>query len=91
MYYKKKLGRTKFIYNTCFFFRYELLKIVRIQIDNILILANNNFASIEKKYIKYVKIITKNRKNFTFVCFLKFNDIENKLDSNNIILAKKVM
>lgn len=57
----------KLIYNLCFFYKLDLFKIVEIPIDNILILANNNFASKEKAIIKVTKIIIKNQKYFTFI------------------------
>ena len=59
MYYKKKLRIIELTYDFCFFYRSGLLKIVKMQIDNILILANNNFASIKEKTIKNLNIMTK--------------------------------
>lgn len=46
-----------------------------IQTNDTLILADNNFASIEEEAIKSAKIITQNREYFTFAQLLKFNDI----------------
>lgn len=43
------------------------------QTGNILILANNNFASIKEATIQIVKIMTKNRKYLIFIQHLKFN------------------
>lgn len=51
IYHKEKLGIIESIYDFCFFFRFEPLRIVEIQIDNILILINNNFASTKKKQL----------------------------------------
>lgn len=58
MHYKEKLEMRKSIYNFYYFYRFELLRIVDIQTNNIFILANNNLANIEKKTIKSAKIIT---------------------------------
>lgn len=44
------------------------------QIDDILILANNNFASTKKNVIKSAEIIIKNKKYPTFIYSLKFNN-----------------
>lgn len=45
-----------------------------IQKNNTLILANKNFVSIEKKAIKLIKIIIKDKKYFIPIYLLKFND-----------------
>ena len=58
------------------------------QINNILIFIDNNFAII-KKIIKSVKIIIKNKKYFTFAYHLKFNDIQINIDLNSFVLIKK--
>lgn len=49
-------------YNPCFFYTFGLFDIIEIQINDILILANNNFVSKEKAAIKSAKIITKDCK-----------------------------
>lgn len=54
MYYKKKLGIIKSIYNSYFFYNFNLLEIIGIQTNDIQILANNIFASNEKKAIKII-------------------------------------
>lgn len=66
----------KLTYNSFLFFRSESLGIVEMKIDNILILVDNNFASIKEKVIKLAKIMTINRKYFTSTYPLKFNGIE---------------
>lgn len=43
------------------------------QTNDILILANTNFVSIEEDVIKSVKIMIKDKKYLTFAHFLKFN------------------
>lgn len=59
------------------------------QTNDILILADNNFASTEEKAIKSTKIMTKDRKHFTSTHSLKFNSAKIKLNSNGIVLIKK--
>ena len=76
-------------YDPCLLFRSELLRIVKLQTNDILILANNNFTSIKEEEMKLAKIIIKNRKYLTFAHPLKFNSIQIKLDSNGIVLTKR--
>ena len=59
------------------------------QTNDILILANNNFASTKKAIIQIAKVMTKNRKYLIFAQTLKFNGAQIKLNSNSIILIKK--
>ena len=87
--HKEKLGMTKSTYDSCLFFRSEPLGIVGMQIDDILILADNNFASTKEEAIKSAKIITKDREYLTSAHPLKFNSAQIKLDSNGIVLTKK--
>ena len=89
MHDKKKLGMTESTYNPCLLYRSGPLEILRIQIDNTLILANNNFASMEEEAFKDTKIITKDWKYLTFTKSIKFNKAQIKLDSNGIVLTKK--
>lgn len=49
------------ILNLYHFFRSELLGIMEMHINNILILVNNNFTSIEEEAIKSAKIVIKNK------------------------------
>ena len=88
-YHKDKFKMKKSIYNPCFLYGLSLFCIMRIQIDDTLILANNDFASIEEDVIRSAKIITKDRKHFTSVHPLKFNGTQIKLDLNKKILTKK--
>ena len=53
--HKKKLGMTKSTYDPCLLLRSELLGIMRMQTDDTLILADNNFASIKKKQLNHQK------------------------------------
>ena len=48
LHYKEKFEIIKFIYNFCLY-KSDLLKIMRIQTSNILIVANNIFISNKKK------------------------------------------
>lgn len=57
----------KSTYDTCFFYKINLLNIIEMQINNILILTDNNFANKKKKIIKETKIITKDCKYLTFI------------------------
>ena len=88
-YHKKKLKMIKSTYNVNFFYYSSLFGIIGMQTNNILILADNNFASIKKDAIRLAKIMTKDRKHFTFENTLKFNNIQIKFDSNRIVLIKK--
>lgn len=57
--------------------------------NDILILADQNFTSTEKKRLKLATIMTKDIKYFICVYFLKFNGAQIKLDLYNIVLIKK--
>jgi hypothetical protein len=60
------------------------------QIDDILILAEQSFAVVEKEAIHSVKIMTKTREQLTFENALKFNDTRiERLESNNIIYFRQ--
>lgn len=61
---------------------------MRKSIDDLLILADNNFASIEKVVIQTTKIMANDKKYFTFAQYLKLNSAQIKLDSNSIVLIK---
>lgn len=80
---------TESTYNPYFLYRSGLLEILGMQINNTLILANNNFASIKKEALKDTKIITKDWEYFTSTKSIKFNKAQIKLDSNGIVLTKK--
>lgn len=90
IYYKDKLEIKKLIYNFCFFWSFSLFSILEIQISNILILANFNFASRKKVVIKFARIITKDWKYFTFLQTLKFYKAKIKLNFKGIILIKDI-
>ena len=87
--YKEKLGMTESTYNPSFLFRSKSLGIVRIQTDDTLILADNNFAIIKEETIKSAKIMTKYREYLTLAHSPKFNGAQIKLDLNGIVLTKE--
>ena len=80
---------TKSTYDPCLLSRFEPLGIVGMQTNDILILSNNNFASIKEKAIKLAKIMTKDREYLTLTYPLKFNGTQIKLDLNCIVLTKE--
>ena len=80
---------TESSYDPCLCFRFELLRIVGMQTDDTLILADNNFVSTEEEEIKSAKIMTKDREYLTPAYPLKFNGAQIKLDSNGIVLTKQ--
>lgn len=57
--------------------------------DNILILANNDFARKKEAAIQTTKIMTKDQEYLTSSYPLKFNRIQIKLDLKGIILTKE--
>lgn len=59
------------------------------QTDDILILVDNDFASTKEDTIRSTKIKSKERKHFTFLYYLKFNDAQIKFESNRIVPIKK--
>jgi hypothetical protein len=60
------------------------------QIDDILILADQSFAVVEKEAIHSVKIMTKTCEQLTFINFLKFNDTRiERIDSNEVIYFRQ--
>lgn len=80
---------TQSIYKPCLFYRSGVIGIVRMQTNDILILANNDFDSNKEEAVKAVKLMIKDYKYPTFIQFIKFNKTQIKLNSNGIILIKK--
>lgn len=76
-------------YHPSLLFNSEPVTILKMQINSTLILADDNFASIEEKTIRSIKIMTKNRKYLTPAHPLQFNGAQIKLDSKSIVLTKK--
>lgn len=87
--YKDKFETKKPTYKLCLQYSSGLFDIIKIQTNNILILANNNFANKEKVAIKFTKTIIKNQEYVSFLLPLKFNGAQIKLYSEGIILTKK--
>lgn len=77
------------IYDPCFLYSSSSLGIIRMQIDDILILADNNFASTKENAIRLAKIMTKNKEHLTSAHLLKFNGVQIKLNLNRIVLTKE--
>lgn len=65
----------KSIYNFYLLFKFELLKFVGMQTNDISILVDNNFTSIKEKIIKSAKIMIKDKKYFIFAYSLIFNNV----------------
>jgi hypothetical protein len=83
-----KLEMIQFIYDSCLLYIIDriCMRIVDMQIDDILILADQSFAVVEEKAIHLVKIMIKTRKQLSFEHLLKFNDIRiERIDSNDTI------
>lgn len=77
------------IYKFCFFYSFSSFGIVKIWINNILILANKDFVNKKKVAIKFIKITTKNWKHLIFLQSVKFNEAQIKLNLEEIVLTKK--
>lgn len=88
-YYKNKFIIKDLRKNFCFFYRSDWFYIMKMQIDNILILADNNFAKKKKIIIQTIKIITKDWEHFIFSHSLKFNGAQIKLNLSETTLAKE--
>ena len=88
-YHKEKLEMIESIYNSCLFYSSSLFSIVRMQTNDILILADNDFASTKEDAIRSAKIMTKDIEHILPAHSLKFNGAQIKLDSNRIVLTKK--
>jgi alpha-glucuronidase len=60
------------------------------QIDDILILADQSFAVVEKEAVHSAKIMTNTREQLTFINLLKFNDTRiERIDSNEVIYFRQ--
>ncbi len=66
------------------------MRIMSMQIDDILILADQSFAVVEEEAIHSVKIMTKTREQLTFENALKFNDTQiERIESNDVIYFRQ--
>lgn len=61
-------------YNLCLFYKCKPFDLVKPQIDDTLILANNIFVIIKDETIKTVKFITKKQVCFLLQTPIKFNN-----------------
>jgi hypothetical protein len=66
------------------------MRMMSMQIDDTLILADQSFAVVEEKAIHSVKIMTKTREQLTFENALKFNDTRiERIESNDVIYFRQ--
>jgi hypothetical protein len=86
-----KLRMISFIYDPCLLYIINriCMKIIDMQIDDILILTDQSFAVVEKEAIHFVKIMTKTRELLTFENVLKFNDTRIERRSNDTIYYRQ--
>ncbi len=89
--YIDKLSMISFIYNSCLLYISFIIslqidsRIVSMQTDDTLILADQSFAIVEKEAIHSAKIMIKTREQLTFINLLKFNDTRiERLELNEI-------
>ena len=82
-----KLDMMQSTYDSCLLYKSDPFGIVKLQIDNTLLLANNQFANAEDEVIKSAKIMTKNRECLTKTKSIKFNGtlIELTADGNLVM------
>lgn len=67
----------QFIYDLCLLHTIENnhnFKTAELQTNNTLILANEKSVMIEKKELRNIKLLAKNRKKLTQIFFIKFNE-----------------
>lgn len=64
-------------YNLCFFYNIKFFDLIKLQINDIFILTNDEFASMKNKIIQIVKIMIKLRNNFIVSNSIKFNEKKN--------------
>ena len=79
----------EFIYDFCLLYKNdcdERFKVVELQIDNILILENDQFAAIENEQLITTKLLSKIRKKLIIVHFINFNEELIIQQSNNNLL-----
>jgi hypothetical protein len=84
----------QFTYDSCLLYTSTLdqidMRIVNMQTDDILILADQSFVVVENEAIISAKIMIKTRKQLFLNSSLKFNDIKTKrFDSNELIYYRQ--
>ena len=83
-----KLDMMQSIYDFCLLYKSDPFGIVRLQIDDTLLLADNQFADAENEVIKSTKIMIKNRECLMKTKFIKFNNILIELiPKNNLVMT----
>ena len=87
--HKNKLEMKESKYDPCLLYSSGPFGVVGMLTDDILILADNDFAGKEESAIQTVKIMTKDREHLTSSHPLKFNRVQIKLDSEGIVLTKE--
>jgi TolA-binding protein len=78
---------TQFTYDLCLLYKLDinLSSVVEMQIDDILLLADQSFVALKKETIKSAKIMIKNRERLTSDNSLKFNETRiERLSSNDL-------
>ena len=74
----------QFTYDSCFLYICKKgFEIVELQIDDILIFEDEIFANSENFHLHEIKLLAKNRDQFTFKHFFKFNDVYIKQEGNS--------
>ena len=75
----------QFTYDSCLLYICNKgFEIVELQIDDILILGNEIFANFENFHFHEIKLLAKNRDQFTFKHSFKFNDVYIKQEGNSL-------
>ena len=83
----EKLVMQQFTYDSCLLYICNKgFEIVELQIDDILIFENEIFANFENFHFHEIKLLAKDRDQFTFKHFLKFNDVYIKQKKNSFHL-----
>ena len=81
--YTEKLVMQQFTYDSCLLYICnESFEIVELQIDDILIFEDETFANFENFHFHEIKLFAKNRDQFIFKHFFKFNDVYIKQEGN---------
>ena len=78
-------------YDSCLLYKSDPFGIVKLQIDDTLLLANNQFADAEDEAIKSTKIMTKDRECLTETKPIKFNDIIIELTADGKLMMSPGM
>ena len=81
-----KLNMMQSIYDSCLLYKSNPFGIVKLQINDTLLLTNNQFADAEDEIIKSAKIMTKNRECLTKTKLIKFNDTIIELTANGKLI-----